>query len=155
LGRIVFTFKQPLGSVIGQAIIFLAFGIIFVGTGSCLAVGGQEGDVYGKGRLGLGIVLMILARPFMTQTRTSFVAYEGGLASPKAKLAWSDVVSITLGSTQRSRGGSYQGTQHSIVLTGPANVKFDMNGYGPETEAFLQWFRDAVVPRIARLKLDR
>ena len=86
---------------------------------------------------------------------TSFVAYEGGVASSKATLAWNDVESITLRTTQRTSSGGYEGTEHSLEVAGPGKLRFRMSGWGMETEAFLHWFRSQVVPRLAKRDLDR
>jgi hypothetical protein len=151
LGSLVFTFKVPLRSRVGQVISLAGLAVFFTGIAGCVALGPKAGgDVAGRGGALLGILLVVVGSALSKTTGTDFCAYEKGIANKKSKLAWSEVSTISLSSVNQ-RG---KGTEHLLVLAGPDAQRFRMSGWGPAAEAFLGWFGRNVVSVVAKRDLE-
>jgi hypothetical protein len=164
LGRLLFTFRVPLASRIGAVLKGIAATLIFaaiaVWVAQCKADGG---DKRGYVAFGLGCALMFVGERLARTKGNDFCVYERGAADRRWELAWGELDSITLSTSNVATvwGAVLWGevppdaTRHAVSLAGRGDRRFGLEGEGPAVEAFLDWFRRNVVPILVARELGR
>lgn len=153
LGPMVFARRIPVrAKVLGGIVAAAGVGLLLAGVGAYLEVAlATTAAAICGGTLMLGLVLIGWMEP---PGGDEFVAYRGGLAAPDRVLPFGDVETLTLQATEHFTNGVYQYTAYDASLTGDGTT-FSVGGFGPELQAYYQWFQETVSPVLAAGVLDR